>query len=140
MIRYVVDASVAIKWFVPEIHTSAALRLLNDEARLLAPDLLLPEFGNILWKRVRRGELAEKAARAVLQAFTAVPLRIHPSTLLLEGAFDIAQATGSTVYDSLYVALAAIEGCPLVTADRKLFDAQQRGPFGQSLLRVEDLP
>lgn len=139
MTRYVVDASVAIKWFVPEIHTGAALRLLRDGSVLLAPDLLLPEFGNILCKKVRRGEMAEKTARAALQAFSLVPLSVHPSASLLEGAFDIAQTTGTTVYDSLYVALAAVEGCPLVTADRKLFDAHQGGPFEESLFWVEDL-
>lgn len=140
MTRYVVDASVAIKWYVPEIHTGAALRLLGDGSRLLAPDLLLPEFGNILWKKVRRGEMDEEAARATLQAFSRVPMSVHPSSSLLEGAFDIAQTTGTTVYDSLYVALAAVEGCPLATADRKLFDAHQGGPFEETLLWVEDLP
>jgi len=54
--RYVVDASVGIKWFVPEIHSDAARRLLTEDSILLVPDLFFPEIGNILWKRVRRGE------------------------------------------------------------------------------------
>lgn len=45
MIRLVVDASVAAKWFVPEIHQPAALRLLDDRHELLSPDLITAEFG-----------------------------------------------------------------------------------------------
>jgi predicted nucleic acid-binding protein len=47
MRRYVVDASVAVKWFVPEIHSAEALRLLSSDCELLAPDLLPSELGNI---------------------------------------------------------------------------------------------
>ena len=38
--HFVVDASVAIKWFVPEIHAEAARRLLREGITLLAPDLI----------------------------------------------------------------------------------------------------
>jgi len=137
--RWVVDASVAVKWFVPEVHTQAALRLLRDGTTLLAPDLLLPEFGNIVWKKVRRGELGSEDARETLRAFSVVPLRVYPSAPLLEPAFEIAHTTGTTVYDSLYVALAAGEECRLVTADRKLWEAHQGGALEESLAWVEDL-
>lgn len=44
----VVDASVVAKWYVPEIHTLAALKLLDGTYGLDAPDLLPSELGNIL--------------------------------------------------------------------------------------------
>ena len=50
MSRVVVDASVAVKWFLPEIHSGAALRYLDDDCERLAPDLLYVEFGNVIWK------------------------------------------------------------------------------------------
>jgi predicted nucleic acid-binding protein len=55
---FVVDASVAVKWFVPEIYDAQALRLLSGSHQLVAPDLLYVEAGNILWKKgaARRDE------------------------------------------------------------------------------------
>jgi predicted nucleic acid-binding protein len=45
---FVVDASVALKWFLPEVHSDAAARLLREGYRLHAPDLIRAEFGNVL--------------------------------------------------------------------------------------------
>ena len=51
----VVDASVVAKWFLPEPHKDNAERLLRDflseTVELMAPDLLVVEVGNLLWKR-----------------------------------------------------------------------------------------
>jgi predicted nucleic acid-binding protein len=51
MTRLVVDASVAAKWLVTEPLSDRALALLGGANELIAPDLLLPEVGNILWKQ-----------------------------------------------------------------------------------------
>jgi len=53
----VVDASVAIKWLLEESGTRPAVRLLAERRPLLAPDLMLIEAANALWKKVRRGEM-----------------------------------------------------------------------------------
>ncbi len=136
----VVDASVAIKWFLPELHDDAALRLLRAEHRLVAPDLLFPEVGNVLWKRVRRREATASEAGAVLDALVAVPLEVHASQPMMPVAFEIACATGRTVDDSLYLALAVLRECPMVTADRKLYQALERGRFAHHLLWVTEVP
>ena len=49
MIPHVVAAGVVIKWFIDEVHAEAARHLRADHYDLLAPDLLWPECGNILW-------------------------------------------------------------------------------------------
>ncbi|HVG07663.1 MAG TPA: type II toxin-antitoxin system VapC family toxin, partial [Thermoanaerobaculia bacterium] len=67
MTRIVVDASVAIKWFLPEQHSLQALRLLEGGRELVAPDLIWAEIGNVLWKRWRQGELADENARTILR-------------------------------------------------------------------------
>jgi predicted nucleic acid-binding protein len=64
---YVVDASVAIKWYVPEVHSETAACLLDGTHQIMAPDLLLPEFGNILWKKVQRGQISVETSRTILR-------------------------------------------------------------------------
>lgn len=134
----VVDASVVIKWHVTEVHSEAALRLLQDDAPPLhVPDLMFPAVGNILWKKVRRGELTEEQARGIGHLVAVAPLAVHPSAPLLEAALEIAVRTGRTVYDSLYVALAVQLNCRLVTADEKLHSALKDGPLGARILWVK---
>ncbi len=115
------DASVAVKWYVPERGSPDAVMLLGSPFRLIAPDLLVSEFGNTVWKKTDRGELTLGEAKAIVQAFlAALPLTLHPSTLLLEAACDIAMKFHRTVYDALYLSLAVAEDCLFVTADEAL--------------------
>lgn len=134
-----VDASVAVKWFLPEVHGSAALRILERGDALVTPDLLFAEVGSVLWKRVRRGQATIREAGAVLEALVALPFEVHPSRSLMPLALEIAVRVGQTVYDSLYVAVAVLRRCPLVTADRRLYEALRRGPFSTILLWVADV-
>jgi predicted nucleic acid-binding protein len=134
-----VDASVAVKWFLPEVHSDAALRVLERYRPLAAPDLLLAEVTNVLWKRVRRREATMREARTTLAALIKLPLTIYPSQPLIALALEIADRAERSVYDSLYVALAVWRRYPLVTADRRLYDALRRGPFSASLLWLGDI-
>jgi hypothetical protein len=47
-VTYVIDASVAIKWLVPEALSEEALRLLDAGEELLAPEMLMIEAANVL--------------------------------------------------------------------------------------------
>lgn len=67
-----------------------------------------------------------------------VVVEIHAVQPLLESAFDIAIATGRTVYDSIYLALAISLGRKFVTADEKLCNALRAGPFAEDVLWVTD--
>jgi predicted nucleic acid-binding protein len=135
--RIVVDASVAAKWFLNETHSPAAVRLVGEHD-LLAPDLLLPELAQVIWKRTRRGELTGEQGIAILRQLNRAPLTIHSSALLIEIALEIALALARTVYDCLYLTLAIQQRCRLVTADRRFHQALQRGPFASHVLWVED--
>ena len=77
-------------------------------------------------------------ASVVVKWFIITPFELHVVTPLLEPAFDIALATGRTVYDSIYVALAVALGCKMVTADQKLFNALRDGPFTDDIVWVAD--
>ena len=126
----VVDASVALKWFVPEDGTAEAVRLLDGSAELLAPDLLLPEVGNVLWKKVVRGEIRAAEAREILQALRKTPVRLVPSSDLVEAAVEIAVAFRRTVYDAMYVGLAVAANGVAITADQRLASAVAGSPLG----------
>jgi predicted nucleic acid-binding protein len=139
MSTYVVDASVAVKWFVPEVHSGPASKLLDEANELHAPDLLLPEFGNTLWKKFRREELNETEVNSVVQALSVVPLAIHPSLMLLEAAVAIALHTSRTVYDSFYLALAVLLKCPFVTADDHLLNALRGSSLSDHVRHVKEL-
>jgi predicted nucleic acid-binding protein len=52
MKRLVIDASVAVKWVVEEEGTAEALALLRA-SKLVAPELLVAECANILWKKAQ---------------------------------------------------------------------------------------
>lgn len=129
---------MAVKWFVPETRADAAIRLLDGSHDLLAPDLLLPEFGNILWKKVRLKELTLAEGCEILRGLRAVPLDVYPSDSLLEPALEIASGINRTVYDSFYLALAFLQHCRLVTADRRFHDAVRAGPLAENIRWVED--
>jgi len=123
MKRVVVDASIAVKWFVPEIHSEFAARLLDPEFIVSAPDLIGPELGNTLWKKVRRQETTPEEAAEILKTFPSLGVEIYPSSDLLSSAFEVAVALDRTVYDSLYLALAIAQDGTLMTADRKFYAA-----------------
>jgi predicted nucleic acid-binding protein len=126
---YVLDASVAAKWFLPSGETLAeeAVALLKGFAagrlRLLVPDLFWPEVGNIFWKASRGGRMSVASAREAAGALSACGIRTTPSLPLLGHALEIAAEFERTVYDSIYVALAIESNHPLVTADERLANA-----------------
>jgi predicted nucleic acid-binding protein len=119
----VVDANVAIKLILPEIHSQAALRLRDSDYELLVPDFLVPEIVNILWKRVRRSEMRLDEAKNDLAALSALPWQIYPSLPLMPTALSIAVRVQQAVYDCVYLALAVSNKCQMVTADKRFYNA-----------------
>ncbi len=135
----VVDASVAIKWFIPEVHAIDASRLLQTNFKFLVPDLIFAEVGNILWKKCRRKELTLDIANEILDDFKRLPFNPYESEQLIDSAWHIANAHQCTIYDSLYLALSQSEGCLFVTADRTLCNILRTTYLANSLLWIEDV-
>ena len=131
----VVDASVGVKWVVAEPHEAEALGLLDGRVKLHVPAHFYVEVASTVWKKVvLRGELSADDGRDVRRRLDQIPLDIHPTDIL----FEIALATKRTVYDCLYIALAARLGCAAVTADAKLYNATRGGSYSARVHWVGD--
>lgn len=122
--RYVFDASVAIKCILPEKDSPKAVRLLNAYRRaahqLIAPDLFVVEIAHAITRAERRNIIQPTTG---LKRFTALmqarPL-LHPFLPLMPRAFALSSAMRLDVYDCVYVALAEREGCEFVIADDRV--------------------
>ena len=125
----VIDASVVAAALFQEAHAEAARALLVADGELHAPDLLLAEVGNVIWKRHGRKEIDEAEARQMLADCLRLPLRIVSSGDLVEPALALALRTNRTVYDCLYLALAIGTKAVLVSADKRFVNALAGGPF-----------
>jgi predicted nucleic acid-binding protein len=128
MAPIVIDSSVVIKWFDAEPYAAEAERILvayeQGTLTLLAPDLLLAEVGNILWKKqtlMHRWTPTE--AEEALAKFQALTFTLTPTSVLLNDAYQLAVTHQRTVYDALYLALSLREQCPFVTADERFVNA-----------------
>lgn len=118
MTTLVIDASVAVKWVVEEDGTAAALAL-RETAKLMAPDLLVPECANILWKKVEREELSKDEAHLAARLLERADIELRPMRGLLEAATRLALDLGHPAYDCVYLALAIESDCRFVTADER---------------------
>lgn len=136
----VVDASVAVKWYIKEIHDQEAELLLGKEFELHAPELAIPEFGNILWKKCRNGQISNDESVKIADAFRKQDIFFHPQKSLLKAALFGANATGQTVYDWTYLSLALFLSCPFVTADSRFFNALKNTKFTKHMVWVADIP
>jgi predicted nucleic acid-binding protein len=114
-----VDASVAIKWIIPEPDSAAAEALVGSY-RLVAPELIYAECANILWKMMRRRELSiDELMRAstVVDEFAVYTVSMRE---LVPLAVDLSVRMDHAAYDCFYVALAMLQECNFVTADAHL--------------------
>ncbi len=124
-VRFVVDASVAVKLLVKEPLSDRAQQVFRRSdrdplGRLCVPDFFFLECANALWKYVRRFGYPVPEADENMVDLLCMPLEVRPASELAQDALDIAIGFDITAYDACYVALARRLGVPLVTADERL--------------------
>jgi predicted nucleic acid-binding protein len=122
--RLVIDASVAVKWFLHEADSAKALSFLSAGSDLAAPEILKQEVASALVRAYRNGRIdrsraehvlanaANMLSSAAIQLVDVGPLHARAETV----ALDLKHA----FMDGLYVALAESLGCDLVTTDTSL--------------------
>ena len=138
--RLVVDASVAVKWFVEEEYSVDAGRLLEQGHELYAPRLLASEVGNALWRKVRTGELERSRAATLAAAISKVAVRWTEDEEVCPDAVRLSLALDRPVYDCVYLALAHRLGATLVTADVRFANALAGTEHGGVVVVLNTLP
>ena len=119
----VVDASVAVKWLLPEAGAESAQRLLDSGDGLMGPALIRVEVAAAIARKSRFGEVdrrdAAAAAELWFQSIADGLIALSPDDVDLPRGFRLALELGHPVQDCLYLALAERLGAELFTADRK---------------------
>ena len=138
MTRLVIDASIAIKWVVEEEGTQAALALRN-KAELIAPDLIIAECANILWKKVQRDELSASEALIAARLLQSANVDILATRTLLEMATRLAIELGHPAYDCIYLALAIQSDCRFGTADKSFVRKISSAPLAERVVALADI-
>jgi predicted nucleic acid-binding protein len=118
----VVDASVIVKWFIPEAGTTPAKALLAERDELIAPELARVEVASALIRKGLRDEVAaadvESTLRAWFRALADGQIFLLPNSDDIEAAARLALELSHPLADCLYLALAERQGVALITADR----------------------
>ena len=118
--KLTVDASIVVKWFVDEPLSEESRLLLAHRLDLYAPGILLSEFANTIWKKLRRREISD--AVPFFDELAAIPeiVNLIPDANLIDRAARVAIDIGHPVYDCLYLACAEATNSTVITADGPL--------------------
>ncbi len=117
----VIDASVALKWFLPdEPDSEIALAIVREGDILIAPDLVVAEVCNAAWKSARLGLISPTQVHDIADELPRFFSALAPTAPLANRAAAIAGQLDHPVYGAFYVALAERENARLITADARL--------------------
>jgi predicted nucleic acid-binding protein len=134
----VVDASVALKWFVDEDGSPTALSLLAGADRLLAPELVIAEICNAAWRMSRIGRMTrEQVAIVAAQAGQLFHERVSLDALSVR-ATHMALRLDHPAYDCFYLALAEQREAQVVTADDRFVAKTRATPWDGRVVSLTD--
>ena len=131
---WVLDASIAVKWVIPEVLSDNADRLRDGEDDVLAPDLLLVEVAKALWRKTAAKEISPREADDAFDLLRQGRIDLRPTGPLLPRAMEMARRLDHPVYDCVYLALAEREHAALVTADHRLLRRPSARKLGVSVV------
>jgi predicted nucleic acid-binding protein len=132
----IVDASVALKWYVAEPDAPLADAILASAEPLAAPELIVAEVSNAAWRAWRRGQIgAEQQAQISADILNELD-RLERLAPLIQRAAAIAREIDHPIYDCLYLALSEAQNAPLVTADERLLSKVRGTSFAERTLSL----
>ena len=139
MKRFVLDASVALAWFIDRSiapYATRVQRLLLAGDRAVVPPLWRLEVANGFVTAERRGILTRSDTVQILQNFEIVlaqAIEDSQPSLPMRRVIATAREFQLTAYDAEYLDTARIQQLPLATLDRHLEEAAVQA--GVPLLR-----
>lgn len=121
---FVLDASIAAAWFLPDEQHEGADRLMSDLRSTVGiiPALFWFETRNLFLMAARRGRIGSEFPLLFMKQLRGLPLEDYGAAsdaIVLE----LAIRHGLSVYDASYLALAKTQSLPLATGDRKMAGA-----------------
>jgi predicted nucleic acid-binding protein len=137
--RFVLDASVALRWFLANpvpAYARRVRRLMLDGARAVVPGLWHLEMANGLAVAERRGIVADADAEQALidiERLLGQAIESDPALVSVRQALTTARTFQLSAYDAVYLDLARRERSPLATLDDELRAAAARA--GVALMR-----
>lgn len=136
----VVDASVALKWFVSEEGSTQAATLLAGLDSLIAPDLIVAEVVNAAWRAVRAGVMLDIQHDGVAARLGAAFDGLVPLAPLAPRAAVVSRLLDHPAYNCFYLALAEARAARLVTADRRLLGRVAGTPWARLTTDLYAMP
>lgn len=135
--KWVVDASVALKWIIPEPDSPLA-NSVRQSRDFVAPDLLVAECVNAIWRRSRMEGYSPQQREEALLLVRHLNIELRSTRELAVRAGLLAEALDHPAYDCFYLALAERVDGYFMTADTKLIAKVADRP-GTTMVRVEAL-
>lgn len=132
----VVDASVALKWYVAEADAPLADAVLASAQPLAAPELIVAEVSNAAWRAWRRGHISADQQAQISADISHELDRLERIAPLINRAAAIAREIDHPIYDCLYLALSEARNAPLVTADERLLSKVRGTRFAARTLSL----
>jgi predicted nucleic acid-binding protein len=135
-VKAVVDTNVVAYLLLgTTAFVDEARRCIEQVTTALAPAHWEAELGNVVWMAVKAGVLSAADGPARLALARRLGIESVATATLNQGALLRAIESGVSVYDTLFVELAARSTCPLVTFDNAVLKA-----FPEIACRPRDLP
>lgn len=144
--KCVIDTNITIKQFIEDPLTERANQLFellsNPSVQFFAPDLLYVECASVFCKYVRANLYTTDQIAVGIKSISALPLQITSTKALMTQAIQIALQYGISAYDGCYVALSDQVQAPLLTLDKRLYNAltNPQSPFDVQLFTNFEIP
>jgi predicted nucleic acid-binding protein len=116
----VIDASAALRWFIPAAPHGQVYPRPETDRLLVAPDLFVAEVRNTALVYLRKKELTHIQAGAMIATIDNLMGSYFPMSDLAESAWSLAVEHDHSAYDCFYLALALKLGTELITADARM--------------------